>query len=138
MGQWLNIYSRDTTNASTCGNSNVSKTTGQTEMSAKRALMHYYPKLVDILPMNDAIFIAELVPHGLLPSDLKDQVQACKTSKDKATHFLDNVIKPSVNSGVGSSFDKLLNVMESSDYQGVRELAKLIRDSMGEETTNNG
>ena len=115
-----------------------SKRTGQTEMSTKRALMRYYPTLVDILPMNDATFIAELVPPGLLPGDLKDQLQACKTSKDKATHFLDNVIKPSVNSGVGSSFDKLLNVMEGSDYQGVRELARLIRDSMAEETANNG
>ena len=50
------------------------------------------------------------------------------------------MIKPSVTStsGVASSFDQLLDVMEDSDYQGVRELSKLIRDSLGETTANNG
>ena len=65
-------------------------------MSTKRVLQHYYPKLVEILAMNDATFIAELVPHGLLPGDLTDQLEAQNTSKYKATHFLDHVIKPSV------------------------------------------
>ena len=41
--------------------------------------------------------------------------------------FLDSVIEPSAISDVGGSFDKLLNVMEDSEYKAVKELAKLIR-----------
>ena len=40
------------------------------------------------------------------------------------------MIKPSVTSDDGSSFDKLLNVMEDSDHEGVKELANLIRISL--------
>ena len=42
-------------------------------------------------------------------------------------YFLDHVIKPSVTTSVGSSFDQLLNVMEDSQDQCVKELAKLIK-----------
>ena len=79
--------------------------------------------------MNDALFIAKLYSCDLLPDDVKEHVQSTSlpTKASKATHFLDHVIKPSVTTGVGSSFDQLLNVMEDSDYQGVKELAKLIR-----------
>ena len=64
---------------------------------------------------------------------MKDQVQACPTQADKATYFLDHVIKPSVISGVGKSFDGLLAVMENSEYDGVKELAKMMRNRMENE-----
>ena len=80
--------------------------------------------------MNDALFIAKLYSRDLLPDDVKEHVQSLPTKAKKAMHFLDHVIKPSVTIGVGSSFDQLLNVMEDSDYQGVKELAKLIRNSL--------
>ena len=51
---------------------------------------------------------------------------------DKAVLFLDSVIEPSVTSDGGSSFDKLLHVMEDSDCQHVKELAKQIRSSQQE------
>ena len=91
----------------------------------------FYSKLVKTLPMNDAIFIAELYSHDLLPGDLKNQLNLSdKTPAVKATIFLDSVIEPSVISDIGSSFDKLLNVMEDSEYQGVKELAEQIRTSV--------
>ena len=107
---------------------------------SKQALVfqQYYCKLVEILPMNDSTFIAELVPHDLLPGDLKHQLKAQNTPKDKATHFLDNVIKPSVTSGVGNSFDQLLVVMKNSDYKTVKELHKLITDTLRDMTADSG
>ena len=108
----------------------------QAEMSKqtlKQVFQRYYPKLVEMLPMNDATFIAELVPHGLLPGDLKHQLEAQNTSKDKATHFLDNAIKPSIIIGDDNTFTKLLSVMVDSDFQGVRNLAKQIKDSLADD-----
>ena len=96
----------------------------------------FYPKLVKTLPMNDAIFMAELYARDLLPDDLKEHIESLPTSAKKSSHFLDHVIKPSVTSGDVSRFDELLNVME--DNQGVKELAKLIRDSIGMNTVDNG
>ena len=103
-----------------------------TKRASKQVFLCYYPKLVEILPMNDATFIAELVPHGLLPGDLRDQLEAQKTSKDKATHFLDNAIKPSIIIGDENSFTKLLSVMVGGDFPGVRNLAKRIKDSLAD------
>ena len=104
-----------------------------------QVFQRFYSKLVQTLPMNDATFTAELYSHNLFPDDLKESIESVDTSAKKASHFLDNVIKPSVSSGIGSSFDKLLNVMESSGFQNVTELAKLIRNNLdrglGEEAT---
>ena len=99
----------------------------------------HYSKLVKTLPMNDAIFIADLYSCDLLPGDLRDQLNLPhRTSADKATLFLNNVIEPSVTSGVGSSFDKLLIVMEDCDHESVKELAKLIRTSLRSSNSDNG
>ena len=77
----------------------------------------FYSKLVKTLPMDDTLFMAELFSNDLLPSDLKDQLNLPnKTSAEKATLLLNNVIEPSVTSDCGSSFDKLLNVMEDCKY----------------------
>ena len=99
-------------------------------MSTSEVFKEFYSKLVKILPMNDALFIAELYSRGLLPDDAKEHVQSLPTTANKAMYFLDHVIKPNVTIGVGSSFDQLLNVMEDSQDQCVKELAKLIRTSL--------
>ena len=101
-------------------------------MSTK-VFQQFYSKLVKTLPMNDVVFTAELYSHDLFPNDLKEHVESLTTSAKKASYFLDHVIKPSVISGVGSSFDELLHVMEGSDYENVRELGKLIRSSLRKE-----
>ena len=81
--------------------------------------------------MDDALFIAELFSNDLLPGDVKNQLKLLhRTSADKALLFLDSVIEPSVTSDDGSSFDKLLNVMESCNYPCVKELANQIRASI--------
>ena len=99
-------------------------------MSTSEVFKEFYCKLVETLPMNDALFIAKLYSCDLLPDDIKEYVQSLPTRVNKVMYFLDHVIKPSVTTGVGSSFDQLLNVMEDSEHQGVKELAKLIRTSL--------
>ena len=81
--------------------------------------------------MDDAVFIAKLFSNDLLPGDLKNQLKLLhRTLADKAVLFLDSVIEPSVTNDGGSSFDKLLNVMEDSEYSHVKQLAKQIRTSL--------
>ena len=101
-------------------------------MSTSEVFKEFHFKLVETLPMNDALFIAKLYSCDLLPDDVKEHVQSTSlpTTASKAMYFLDHVIKPSVTTGVGSSFDQLLNVMEDSDHQGMKDLAKLIRTSL--------
>ena len=100
-------------------------------MSTSEVFKEFYCKLVETLPMNDVTFVATLYSRGLLSRELKNQLNCSsdKTSAVKATMFLDSVIEPNVTTGVGS-FDQLLNVMEDSEHQGVKELAKLIRTSV--------
>ena len=101
-------------------------------MSTSEVFKEFYCKLVETLPMNDVTFVAKLYSRGLLSREFKNQLNCLsdKTSAVKATMFLDSVIEPSVSTGVGSSLDQLLNVMEDSEHQGVKELAKLIRTSV--------
>ena len=77
--------------------------------------------------MDDPNFTAKLYSARLLSSYLKEYVESTSpaTRTEKATRFLDQVIKPSV-----TSFDKLLHVMEDSEYQHVKELAEQIRSSL--------
>jgi len=95
-------------------------------MSTSEVFRDFYAKLVKTLPMDDAVFIAELFSANLLPDDVKDRVQSMSTQADKTIYLLDHMIQPSVMSGVGRSFDDLIKVMENSEYNGVKELAKLI------------
>ena len=104
---------------------------GSNSTSDRDVFKQFYSKLVKTLPMDDAVFTAELFSNDLLPGDLKNQLKLVhRTSADKAVFFLDSVIEPSVTSDGGSSFDKLLHVMEDSEYQHVKELAEQIRTSL--------
>ena len=96
-----------------------------------RIFQQFYSKLVETLPMDDAVFVAKLFSNDLLPGVLKNQLKLLhRTSADKAVLFLDSVIEPSVTSDGGSSFDKLLHIMEDSEYQHLKELVVQIRTSL--------
>ena len=104
---------------------------------SSEAFQQFYSKLVETLPMDDVKFIAKLYSKGLLPGNRKSQIKSEKTSADKAALFLDSIIEPSVTSDGGSSFDKLLHVMEDSEYQHVKELAEEIRRSQRKRSSSN-
>ena len=108
----------------------TNKARTETPILSTKVFQQFYSKLVEALPMDDAIFIAKLYSVRLLPSHLKEYVESRSpaTRAEKATRFLDQVIKLSM-----TSFTELLSVMEESEYQHVKELAKQIRTSDAEE-----
>lgn len=62
--------------------------------------------------MGDATFMSNLVTEGLLPGDLKGQINAKDTNPAKAMHFLTYGIEPSISVGP-EMFSKLLKIMEN-------------------------
>ena len=99
-------------------------------------LQNFYTKLITVLPMEDATFMAELFHHNLLPGNLKALVNSQATVADKATYFLDHKIKPDVSIGDYTSFDKLLNVMKNWESDSLRKLAGEIKIKL--DTTTSG
>jgi len=95
----------------------------------------FYATLVKTLPMDDVTFIAELYSCNLLPGDAKDQLKSKATRASKAAYFLDHVIEPSIANTFGS-FNRLLTVMEDSEYDNVKELAKLVKTRLMEGPLN--
>lgn len=81
------------------------------------------------LPIND--MTEKLYANNLLPGDHKAKVQSLSTPKEKAQHFLDEVIRRSLESGYTEQFDKLISIMESSDDPTLKHLAKEIREHSG-------
>ena len=111
-------------------------TTGELVESTSKVFQYFYAKLVKILPMDDAVFIAELFSANLLSCDAKYLVDSKPTRASKAKYFLDHMIEPSVTTGVGRSFGDLIKVMENSEYDGVKELAKQIRCKLRKQAVN--
>lgn len=86
----------------------------------------YYPNLVKLLPMNDDTFIAELYKNHLLPDNIKANIKSLPTPIQKATEFLDNIIKPSVECEDDTCLNALLTTMRGSSNIMVRKLAETI------------
>ena len=94
----------------------------------QRAFKKFYKKLTEVLPMND--LLADFCANKLLPGNHKDMVESLRTQKEKAQYFLDEVIKPGLNIGYTEQFNKMINVMESSDDPVVKYLIKQIQEYM--------
>ena len=79
--------------------------------------------------MNDTNFMAKLYANELLSWNGKERIGSMPTIADKAEYFLDNHIRIGFIHSDGSNrlFLRLLNVMESSDYEVLKEVAKEIR-----------
>ena len=105
-------------------------------MSTSEVFKFFYVRLVKRLPMDDTLFRAELFAADLLPGNLKETVESKPTKSDKAAYFLDHVIKPNVICDDSSSFDKLLDVMEDSEYPDMQKLAELIRIKLRNRPSN--
>ena len=106
-------------------------------MSTSEVFQQFYVELVTILPMDDSLFLAKLFACGLLPGDLKQQIKAEKTPVDKATCFLDHKISSDVSVGNLRSFNKLLDVMEDSGNDSLKELAEEIKIALKRGLVNN-
>ena len=100
--------------------------------SLKEVYLNFYPKLIRVLPMSDAIFIARLYSSQFLPGDAKDLVASRPTRADKATYFLDNYIANAFDDDDGSNplFTELLNLMEKSDDMVLNRVASDINNKL--------
>ncbi|XP_065891699.1 uncharacterized protein [Dysidea avara] len=97
------------------------------DKNAALELLNYcYHILASSLPMDDNNFVAVLSNCGLLPGNTITSLESLSTSKEKASYFLNNVIKPQLNENDITCFGKLLAVMVSSDNGGLRNLAAMI------------
>ena len=92
----------------------------------EQTIQKFYLELVQTLPMKDAIFRSMLYSAGLLPGNLKDEVQSKPTRADRAEYFLDQGIKNNI-----TNFTKLLEVMEKrKDDNNLMELVRQIRNEI--------
>ena len=91
----------------------------------------FYPMLLQVLPMDDAVFVGNLFSNNLLPGDTKRNILSKQTQAEKASYFLDNVVYPAflVNETSNNQLNKLLKLMTESDYDTVRLLAAKITAS---------
>ena len=87
---------------------------------------HYYQGLMHSLPLKDNDFMEDLSNHDLLPQNIKLKLDEMSKHKEKASYFLDSVIKSGLLVGDNASFITLLTVMSNSQYDSVKDLAKLI------------
>ena len=76
------------------------------------------------LPMNDEYFIGELYARKLLSGNLKATIKALSTGAEKPSKFLDDVIKPSLESNDCTKFHTLLRVMMKNDDVTIKKLAE--------------
>ena len=104
----------------------------------KKYAVKYTDKLVACLPMDDAHFIAKLSKHKLLPSDTYNKIEALQTEADKASYFLNHVIRRALDIGDTSSFDSLLSVMECCGHDCVEKLASKIKSKIDKAGGNIG
>ena len=91
----------------------------------------FYPMLLQVLPMDDAVFVGNLFSNNLLPGDIKSNILAKQTRAEKVSYFLDNVVYPAflVNETSNNQLNKLLKLMTESDYDTVKLLAAKITAS---------
>ena len=95
--------------------------------STERVFKQFYVKLVKSLPMQNAVFLAELFSAHMLSIDLKRSIKAEKTPEDKAMCFLDDRIYLDISKGDFRSFDALLNIMKKRDFRTLNNLAEKIK-----------
>lgn len=86
-------------------------------------------RLLQALPMDDAIFIASLGVAKLLPGNLKATIQAKPTSVDKADYFLDRVIKPTLQYD-SDNLLRFIKVMQESKDCTLNKLAGDMKDKL--------
>ena len=99
-------------------------------MAYLRAYHSHLEKLVKCLPMEDTYFITKLSAQQLLPGDTESKIKAMSTQADKASYFLDHVIKPALEIDDISDFDKLLSIMQICGYSHVQRLSVTIKSEI--------
>ena len=77
--------------------------------------------------MDDTHFLTKLTAEELLPGNTGNKIKAMSTQAEKASYFLDHVVKPALDIGEISDFDKLLSIMQCCGYKHVQKLALTVK-----------
>ena len=101
----------------------------------KAFYQRFYLEFVEKLPLDDAIFNANLYAQQLFSGDIKDKISSENTRANKNTLFLDQCIEKGFFTDEKGNIsnpmlEKLLAVMESSNSQILQTLASRFRQSM--------
>ena len=99
--------------------------------SVLEVFQEHYAKLMKALPINDDYFKAELYAKSLLTGSLKADIESLPAAK-RASKFLDNVIKPSVEKNECTKFYTLLWLLKKNSDSTTKALADKIRNSLNE------
>ena len=91
---------------------------------------HYYQAMIYSLPMKDASFLDVLNKNDLLPAHIKSALESLDKSIERASYFLDNVIKPELCDSAHACFSKLLTVMIEWGYDNMEDLANKLKSKM--------
>ena len=86
----------------------------------------YFVDLLELLPMNDAMFRGKLYSAGLFPNNLREEVQSKTTAAEKVEYFLHYGIKNNTE-----SFNKLLTIMKDYTDDNLKKLAEMINRETG-------
>ena len=90
----------------------------------------HYQELINNLPMTDEAFLKELSKHGLLSKDENTKIGSLTESSERASYFLDNVIKPKLYNNNVLNLQKLLNIMKESKLEEVKKLTIIIKSEL--------
>ena len=106
-------------------------------MSTKQVFQQFFVELVNMLPMHDPEFLAQLLERDLLPDNLiKAKARAARA--DKAADFLYSKIYPDISFGNSTSFNMLLDVMKNTENDRLKALAEKIEVVLKEEVNAAG
>ena len=96
-------------------------------VSAKDVLQQFFPKLIQVLPLENDRFFAIVENAGLLPIDTGDKIKNQRTRSSKVSYLLNHVVK--IEAQVYLPI--LLRAMEDSKVPNVVNLAKEIHAALG-------
>ena len=108
--------------------------------TVKYVYQHFYPKLVQVLPMSDPQFLALLFSHDLFPGASRQDVLAERIELHSAAHFLNAVIySEALYDEEDDDFMPLrllLEVMGLSNYVPLKKIATEIKQNLDDQTVS--
>lgn len=99
-----------------------------TKRTPSEVFEHYYQALVSALPMKNVGFVAKLQKQNLLSADTKATLASLNTSREKASYFLDHIVKPKLDTH--TCFEELIVIMIESGYSEMTELGLRVKSEL--------
>ena len=95
-------------------------------LTIQKVFETFYHGIISLLPMRDSDFISQLQKSNLLPAHVETTLKSLHSSKEKASYFLDCVIKPELHDNIHNKLDQLLTLMMDDNDDDIKEFAKKV------------